>query len=334
MSSLSIILLSTTLFLLLSCFIEAKVSPYIIYEKLPIEKLQQARQYGARAYKDFLRATENATSRERMNVYEDYFMQCNNLGHESAVSMFDHVYNTKLTKDMKLLLTLGFNSFAARFASMNPTVFEQGLVQLCEKYEMQLQCQLGFGESRTSIYWRIEDLKNTDGNLRILLDRQCPQPDADNSIYPCFSTNVDQYTKPCYQEMLAYNYTRYSAGRRIARIHIRASKQIADLTKNKDLENDDDQFLTMKEHVQTVFGRALGSIAEIEGEKCDALDRVLNCVLPKVEAKCGVDAVEVMKSSILVGYLSTQRREPLASQFVGFAVDPSPKCQALHPNIV
>lgn len=68
------------------------------------------------------------------------------------------------------------------------------------------------------------------------------------------------------------------------------------------MENDDDQFLTMKEHVQSVFGKALRTIAEIEGEKCDALDKVLKCVLPRVEEKCGREAVTIMESSILVGY--------------------------------
>lgn len=144
--------------------------------------------------------------------------------------------------------------------------FKEGLRQLCEKYEMQLQCQYGFGESRlvfgstntimlflifrnfrTAIYWRLDDLKNTDGNLRILLDRQCPEPEIDNTVYHCFSAGVEEYTKPCFevikcfpesknenfQEMLAYNYTRYSAGRRIARTHIRATKEVAELTANK-----------------------------------------------------------------------------------------------------
>lgn len=38
----------------------------------------------------------------RMNVYEDYFMECNTLGHERAQAVFSLVYNTKLTKDMKV----------------------------------------------------------------------------------------------------------------------------------------------------------------------------------------------------------------------------------------
>uniref|UniRef100_A0A8R1DIG7 Uncharacterized protein n=1 Tax=Caenorhabditis japonica TaxID=281687 RepID=A0A8R1DIG7_CAEJA len=319
------------IFLIKAC--EARITQSIVYDRLPKEFLDEARKFGATAYKNFLSATENATSRERMNVYEDYFMECNTLGHERAQSVFQLVYNTKLTRDMKLLLTLGFNSFAARFVSMNLDVFKEGLRQLCEKYEMQLQCQYGFGESRTAIYWRIDDLKNTDGNLRILLDRQCPEPDIDNTVFHCFSSNVEEYARPCFEQMLAYNYTRYSAGRRIATAHIRASKEVADLTANKDLENDDDQFLSMKEHVQSVFGKALKNIAEIEGEKCEALEKVLQCVMPRVEEKCGREAVDIMQSSILVGYLSIQRRENLASQFKGFGIESSKKCLKLHPYI-
>nr|pir hypothetical protein C35C5.7 - Caenorhabditis elegans [Caenorhabditis elegans] len=223
---------------LLSCFLlfiicDSKITQSIVYDRLPKELLGEARKFGAKAYKDFLYATENATARERINVYEDYFMECNTLGHERAERVFQNVYNIKLTKDMKLLLTLGFNSFAARFVSMEAGEFKEGLRQLCEKYEMQLQCQYGFGESRTAIYWRLDDLKNTDGNLRILLDRQCPEPEIDNTVYHCFSAGVEEYTKPCFEEMLAYNYTRYSAGRRIARTHIRATKEVAELTANK-----------------------------------------------------------------------------------------------------
>ncbi|CAI2356611.1 unnamed protein product [Caenorhabditis sp. 36 PRJEB53466] len=317
----------------LDAFVESRITQSIVYDRLPPELLSEARKFGAKAYKNFLYATENATSIERMNVYEDYFMECNTLGHERAQKVFQSTYNTKLTKDMKLLLTLGFNSFAARFVSMEADNFKEGLQQLCEKYEMQLQCQYGFGESRTAIYWRLDDLKNTDGNLRILLDRQCPEPEIDNTVYHCFSSDVEEYTKPCFEQMLAYNYTRYSAGRRIARLHIKATKEVAELTANKDLENDNDQFLSMKEHVQSVFGKALRQIAEIEGEKCEALEKVLKCVMPRVEEKCGSEAVDIMQSSILVGYLSIQRREPLASQFKGFGVESSKKCLKLDPHI-
>lgn len=126
------------------------------------------------------------------------------------------------------------------------------------------------------------------------------------------------------QEMLAYNYTRYSAGRRIARVHIRATKEVAELTANKvdkkllfrfelvlqDLENDDDQFLSLKEHVQTVFGKALRNIADIEGEKCEALEKVLKCVMPRVEEKCGREAVDIMQSSILIGLVTLSFGKP------------------------
>ncbi|CAB3410333.1 unnamed protein product [Caenorhabditis bovis] len=324
------------LLLFLTCCLSlsnAKLTSSIVYKHLPLEAVIQAQTYGASAYKQFLLDTENATMRERMMAYDDYFEECNNLGQERAADVYRIVSQIKPTKDIKLLLTLGFHSFPARFITLDEDRFRQGLRELCEKYEMQLQCQLGFGDSRTSIYWRIDELKNSDGNLRILLDRHCPDIDADLVDYQCFARHVEEYTKPCFADMLNYNYTRYSGGRRIARIHIRATKQVAELTKNKDLEEDDDQFLTLKEHIQSSFERALREIAAIEGEKCEALDKVLQCVLPRAEEKCGRDAAEIMKTSILVGYLGRQRREPLNSQFKGFNVESSKKCLKLHPHI-
>lgn len=312
--------------------VDSKILPCLIYNKLSPETLLEAKSYGAEAYKEFLDATANKSQALRGEMYDDYFVFCNDLGQDRAKDVFQAISHVKVDKDIKLLLTLGMSSFVAKFISLPGQALEDGIRQLCEKYELQLQCQLGFGESRTAIFWRIDELKNTDGNLRILLERQCPNQDADNSVYNCLSQNVDEWSRPCYSEMLAYNYTRYSAGRRIARLHINATREVAKMTNDKDLQ-DDDEFLSVKEKVEIIFQRKLKEIADIEGEKCDALGKALNCVLPHLEERCGSEAAYILKTSVLIGYLSNQRREPLDSQFKGFNVDKSKKCTKLHQFI-
>ncbi|CAD6185424.1 unnamed protein product [Caenorhabditis auriculariae] len=287
---------------------ETKLTYGLLHEQLPAEDLKEARDFGAALRQKFLEATINSTIEERLELYDEYFSYCNDLGQGRAKEVFQKVASAKMNKDIKLLLTLGMTPFAARFINLDLKTLDEGMKKLCEKYELQLQCQLGFGESRAQILLRIEELKNTDGNLRVLLQRQCPHPNIGNSIYHCFSRNVEDWASPCFKEMLAYNYTRFSTSRRIARIHKKAVDKVANLTKEKD-------------HVQAIFVPALKEIAEIEGERCEALRSVMNCVKPLIENKCGSEASEFIEDSVLVGYVRNQRQPVLASQFFGFGVE-------------
>uniref|UniRef100_A0A1I7WP85 Transposase n=1 Tax=Heterorhabditis bacteriophora TaxID=37862 RepID=A0A1I7WP85_HETBA len=108
--------------------------------------------------------------------------------------------------------------------------------------------------------------------------------------------------------MLAYNYTRYSAGRRIARLHLKVISDVEALTKHRRI-NTEDEIFPFKFEVQSKFVRELKKIAEVE------------------------EAAIMMRTSVLVGYLSRERREQLSNHFRGFDVESHPICTALDPLI-
>lgn len=194
---------------------------------------------------------------------------------------------------------------------------------------------------RTQILKRIEDLTTENGNLKILLEEQCQQKEFDPAPYYCISEDPYVWTKPCFkvsiksvcfklflEHMLKYNYTRYSAGRRIANIHFDAVRDVTLLTYDKvhldfwqrhflilgsqRRESDSSSQRQSTKYHAWSSGRncrhwrffdsiVQGSSLNNSGEKCEALEEVMGCILPFLSNKCGDKVQSMLQTIIEVG---------------------------------
>ncbi|PAV75482.1 hypothetical protein WR25_16234 isoform B [Diploscapter pachys] len=284
-------------------FTNAGVLEHFVYKDLPLDKLKEAREFGKKAYLAFRNATDKIDDVDiRNEMYEDFILNCTELGKDVAHHIIDKIKTIPLTKNSRLLLSMGMQPFVAKFLSMNQSDMSDGIDRMCKKYESQLQCQLGFGESRPAIYKRIEDMKNTNGNLKLLIEKDCNSGSNKYEAYRCIGEDAQIWSQDCKESMTAYNESRFRIGKKVAKLHIEAVEHVLNITSNVDLDKED-QLMSSKEYVQAIFRPALREIAELEGEKCSILEKVLKCVRPSLRKHCGAETEEVFNVSVLVGYV-------------------------------
>uniref|UniRef100_A0A1I7WP82 Secreted protein n=1 Tax=Heterorhabditis bacteriophora TaxID=37862 RepID=A0A1I7WP82_HETBA len=105
----------------------------LVYNNLSAELVFQAREFGQAGKKT------------------GYFLECQ-LYLTYFIIQINYLESSKLLDlnilDFQLLLTMGLQPFVSKFFTMPLTDINSGIQQLCTRFEMQLQCQLGFGESR------------------------------------------------------------------------------------------------------------------------------------------------------------------------------------------
>jgi hypothetical protein len=79
--------------------------------------------------------------------------------------------------------------------------------------------------------------------------------------------------------------------------------------------------------------KVLNKILELESEKCRKLSALIGCITPNMKRICRPGAPEAMKTSLLVGYLRSDRGTALQLHFEQFDIDPDPICLALNKDI-
>ena len=109
---------------------------------------------------------------------------------------------------------MGMRQFVARFLTLPKPQFIHGIKELCTKFELQLQCQNGFGDSRfrqlkknyhsprADIQRRVEQMIKNNGNLKILLEEQCKHENFDPTPYYCISDDPSIWSKPCFKAVV------------------------------------------------------------------------------------------------------------------------------------
>ncbi|TMS36209.1 hypothetical protein L596_003434 [Steinernema carpocapsae] len=169
---------------------------YFVFENLSPPLLKLARLYGNEAHKDYVQDTENRTELQRQTLYTDYFERCNDLGWDYAKNVTMMVAKKSNSTRYRTLMKMGVRAFLSRFLTLPVEQINSGIDQLCTKSEMQLQCQFGFGESRSQILLRIEHLKEFDGSMRLLLDKEC-NAKRKELHYECIGGEVEEWAKDC-----------------------------------------------------------------------------------------------------------------------------------------
>uniref|UniRef100_A0AC34QKB2 Major facilitator superfamily (MFS) profile domain-containing protein n=1 Tax=Panagrolaimus sp. JU765 TaxID=591449 RepID=A0AC34QKB2_9BILA len=290
-----------------------------------------AQSYGSELFNEFLMATENMTQTERQRVFPDYFEKCNVLGWEFAQNVTEMIRLYGKYDDAVTLARIGLPPFVAKFLTLNETIMESGLEQLCAKSEVQFQCQFGFGESRAQILQRIQNLKKFDGNMYLLLEKDCKKETRKQVNYPCLGHNVSSWASSCTTKIDEYNSTRTTLNEQIYNIHINAAAHATRAAKNANPE-DSKNFIPTKIIIENILRKALKQITEIESQKCRSLDAMLKCLLPTAKANCGSVAADALKTAISVGYLRRERSLALTLSFDQLDMDPDPLCQAIENN--
>jgi hypothetical protein len=311
---------------------ECKRKSYFVYNELGKELILAARGYGATVYEEYINATENLDPDGREAAYPDFFEKCNDLGWEFAENVTNLIKNTKDTTNVKTLKKIGLDNFLAKFLTLENAKIKEGIKQLCMKTELQFQCQFGFGESRSQIQLRIENLKKYDGDMRLLLEKDCNENSRETLNYPCIGHATDKWTAPCIKIIDDYNLTRSENNDKIYKIYTDAIDHAEKIVNSTD-PDDSKQFIPTKIIVQNILKKALNQILELESEKCRKLSSMISCISPEMKKICRPGAADAMKISLLVGYLRNERGIALQTHFEQFDIDPDPICLALHKDI-
>uniref|UniRef100_A0A7E4VU39 Secreted protein n=1 Tax=Panagrellus redivivus TaxID=6233 RepID=A0A7E4VU39_PANRE len=320
------------LFNFASVCIEAKRKPYFIYQYAPNQYIRAARYYGRSAYADYLVKSENMTMEERQNTISDFLELCNDLGWEYVKNVTEVVNHSFNKNETEILMKIGLDDFLARFLTLDDELVQSNVEQICLKTEMQLQCQLGFGESRTAILYRLQKLKKYDGNMQLLLEKDCNNKTRKAVNYPCMGHHVMEWTKDCMKEIDEYNKTRIELNQQIIDLHLKTIQHTDQIIKNSNI-SDEKLFIPTKIVVENLLKKVLHEITGLESKKCRALGEMTKCILPHLTETCGPNASEALRVSLLVGYLNRERSEALNQAFKALYVDADPICIAMHTDI-
>jgi hypothetical protein len=190
---------------------ECKKKPYFVYNGLGKDLIIAARGYGAEVYEEYINATEKLNPDGREEAYPDFFEKCNDLGWEFAENVTQLVKNQSDNTNVKLLRKIGMDAFLAKFLTLSDEKIKEGIKQLCMKTELQFQCQFGFGESRAQIQERIENLKKYDGDMRLLLEKDCNENSRKTVNYPCMGHATEKWTAGCI-EVKTINFFEHTNG--------------------------------------------------------------------------------------------------------------------------
>uniref|UniRef100_A0A914XYV6 Secreted protein n=1 Tax=Panagrolaimus superbus TaxID=310955 RepID=A0A914XYV6_9BILA len=184
----------------------------------------------------------------------------------------------------------------------------------------------------SQIQLRIENLKKYDGDMKLLLEKDCNDRSQQTINYPCLGHATDKWAAPCLKIIDDYNETRAEINDKIYTIYTGAINHAEKIVNGSD-PDDAKQFLPTKIIVQNILKKALNQILELESEKCRRLSAVLSCISPQMKKICRPGAADAMKTSLLVGYLRNERGISLQTHFEQFDIDPDSICLALDRDI-
>ncbi|KAE9554879.1 hypothetical protein FO519_001907 [Halicephalobus sp. NKZ332] len=269
-------------------------------------------------FDEYLEASENMTQPERQQVFQDYFEKCNALGWEFAQNVTEMIWLYGNNNDALMLARMGIQPFVAKFLTLNESSINHGIDELCSKTEVQFQCQLGFGESRAQILLRIDNLKSFDGNMNLLLEKDCKNNTRKEVNYPCIGHKAVDWAASCTKKIEEYNSTRITLNDQIYSIHIKAAENATLVVKNISA-HDSKQLVSNEVIIENILRKALKQITELE-------NAMLKCVLPELEHHCGKSASDSFKTSVTVGYLRNERSEALHLHFEQLDIDPDSHC--------
>uniref|UniRef100_A0A1I7SA90 Secreted protein n=1 Tax=Bursaphelenchus xylophilus TaxID=6326 RepID=A0A1I7SA90_BURXY len=269
----------------------------------------------------------------KMELFAHHFMSCSTVGNElqeyidSLLDIQSQGHSPKESLKKKILQAAGFDAISSNLFIMNYKDIEKTINTACLKNELQLQCAYGFMNDYDKIQEHITELKKTDGNLKVMFEKECKNPQLSPKLYSCIGKHVHFVKNQCALPFLKYNQTRRAVNNKIEVI-----SQVSHRTLNKILtryERTADEDLLIEANNQ--LRGALREVSFLEDQKCVQFLELSACFEVQMANYCGQDTLNVLDTVLRVGYLRRERdtlnsHVQIQQQFEQMEVPPSPNC--------
>ncbi|CAD5206462.1 unnamed protein product [Bursaphelenchus okinawaensis] len=305
---------------------------YLIYPFADSDKVETAYEAGVKARTAFAEEMVGQFDEmASMEVFANYFMSCSNVGADlqdildKKIGDQAYDFNPAKIQKQKILQSAGFDVISSRLFTIPNKDIESTVNIACLKNELQLQCALGFMNDYDKIQEHINELKKTDGNLKVMFEEECKAPQNSPKLYSCVGQHVHVVRNQCSFLLNRYNYSRTSLNQKINTLADNSrSKVNAILMDYEQNMSEEDLILANNEISET-----LNRVKQLEDYKCKTFNQLKQCVVHHMTDYCGKGTGTVLDAVLSVGYLKRERDVQLQQQFEQLEVSPSRQCVSL-----
>jgi len=299
----------------------ASATNVFIYPDAPEDLVVEAKQVGEYERRSFRKALaaikENDDPDKILELYAKHLTACSNVGSklterlERSIGEKAPPLDGDDSKAQQILTTIGFDQVSARLFTLSEEEIKSTLQVACLKHELQFQCADGFLNDPEKIRNNIEEMKKTDGNVKIMLEQECPRTSTVTNIprvYSCVGAATDEIHAGCSSAMDVFNKTRSRVNSQIRAIY---RQGIDSLGEDSEL---------------TQLGTTMNEIRRLEAFRCRIFNGLEKCALGVIEDMCGGEAVPIVQTIIRVGQLSRERGPMLHEHFVETGLSEHQSC--------
>ncbi|TKR59390.1 hypothetical protein L596_029068 [Steinernema carpocapsae] len=298
----------------------------------------QGRQVGENERLNYLESLQHAQSEdEKMELYVKHLSKCSNIGQDVSQWLDASIgsqaekprENTHESHSQKVLKMIGLDDVSINFFTQKNTRKMREIIQAaCLKNEIQFQCALGFLQDREKILNDIENMKNNDGNVKLMFENECARPEFAPNVYSCIADKVDQWSGQCSKIIDVYNQTRVAVNTQMLQTYVDTLSEI----ENRLAQIPEENAALMRKEIQDsqmIMGGIISQMVNLEAFKCRHFSQMSRCINSALTEVCGSESAHAVEISLKVGYLRRERGDDLHEQFFDSEIEPHRACQAI-----
>ncbi|KAI6234453.1 hypothetical protein M3Y99_00796500 [Aphelenchoides fujianensis] len=220
----------------------AASSDFFVLADAPADLVAHAQAVGRAERRKFnatLAAGEH-TADERMHLYATHLLRCSDLDDTAELSnqLDDTVGDAapflpdeSTRRAQEILQGVGFDKVTTRLFTMPAEKIKTTIGKACLKNELHFQCAFGFVGDREKILEHMAEMKRTDGNVRVMFEREKNDEEEQLDIprlYSCIGDAAGELRAGCSAAMSVYNKTRETVNSRTQAIYRATLREIDD----------------------------------------------------------------------------------------------------------
>jgi len=303
-----------------------------IYSHAPENLVQEARSVGDNERHNFQKEVEGIASDDSdqmMESYAKHLLACSSVGSKLTEHLQKSIGEmaSEPAKDspeaetQEILRTVGFDDTASRMFMLTADEIRPLVKIACLKHELQFQCADAFVDNPVKIRKNIERMKQTDGNIKIMFERECAVNGDLPRVYSCIGSAAGEIHASCGSSIAIFNRSRDNLNSRIRLAYRTTVEEIT--TVDEGVKQTDD----LEKRKMQKLEATLNQIKSLEAFRCRLYSKVESCAIDTLVDLCGEEVRDVAQTLMRVGQLRRERGDFLHENFEEMEIHPHKSCE-------